>query len=93
MTNQEMALKVVLGKHIIEYMFTGDSAYFWKTLVNGRTERMLLAAQRALERLPMPEKFPSTDEEASDLLFRWTLPVRTEISLEFMADLKEAVAP
>jgi hypothetical protein len=44
---------------------------------------MAEAVERALEKLPLPT-IPQTDEEFSDLLFRWTLPVRAAVALEFI---------
>ena len=83
MTKEEMATKIVVGKHIILEMVEGEDNLFWKALINGRTDRLLAAVERGITPLRL-DKTPTTDEEVADLIFKWTLPVRAEVALEFL---------
>ena len=78
MTTREMSIKLVCVKHIIEDM-AKDS--FWRLIITSK-ERLFEAVERAMNRLKVPDG-EMTDEVLSDLIFRWTLPVRAEVGAEF----------
>ena len=92
MSNAEMAVKIVLGKHIVEDMLADG---FWRMLTSKQPERFFRAVEETLETLPLKE-IPRTDKEASDLLFSWTIPVRAAVLNEFLPDvakIHERTAP
>jgi hypothetical protein len=88
MTSQEMAIKVVVGKQIVLDM---AEDIFWKSVINGRADRMLQAVGRGLEKCPWDGKVPETEDEVVDLIFKWTFPVRVEVSKEFDEDIQKAL--
>lgn len=78
-TQEEVfATKVIIAKQVILAMVED---YFWQTVLMGKQEEILRATERAVNRLEVT-KVPHGEEEIADLIFKWTLPIRTEIAFE-----------
>lgn len=82
MTQQQMEVKVLVGKHIVLNIIEGDDSMWWKALINGEKDRMLLAIEDCLRAMP-DFPIPKTVDDLTDLVYRNTMSVRAAIMKEF----------
>lgn len=83
MTTEEIVVKVVCGKRIINELLR-DS--WWRTLLCNREAELLAVTEKILEEAPYQGK-PQTDKEAGDYIFDLDIRVRAALLMKFCSQI------